>query len=89
MSRGVSHFASLRKFKEEHTMPFTKAQPEQSSELRDIAYGWGKIVSRRNYGEEGPRLDFESIETMAVDIGQAVVRGGHRGGPQDPIETPW
>jgi hypothetical protein len=77
MSRGISHFAPLPKFKEEHTMPFTKAQPDESSELRNMAYGWGKIVSRRAYGEEGPGLDidFESIETMAVDIGQAVVRG--------------
>ena len=77
MSRGLSHFASLPKFKEEHIMPFTKAQLEDSSDLRDMAYGWGKIVSRRAYGEEGPGLDidFESIETMAVDIGQAVVRG--------------
>ena len=58
-------------------MPFTRAQPEDSSHLRDMAYGWGKIVSRRAYGDEGPGLDidFESIETMAVDIGQAVVRG--------------
>jgi hypothetical protein len=77
MSIGVSHFASFPKFKEELTMPFTKAQPEHPSELRDMAYGWGKIVSRRAYGDEGPGLDtdFDSIETMAVDIGQAVVRG--------------
>ena len=42
-----------------------------------MAYGWGKIVSRRAYGEEGPGLDidFESIESMAVDIGQAVIKG--------------
>ena len=40
-------------------MPFTKAQLEDSSELRDMAYGWGKIVSRRAYGEEGPGLDVD------------------------------
>jgi len=58
-------------------MPFTKAQTEDLSNLRGMAYGWGKIASRRAYGVEGPGLDadFDSIETMAVDIGQAVVRG--------------
>ena len=58
-------------------MPFTKAQSEDSSNLRDLAYGWGKIVSRRAYGDEGPGLDidFDSIESMAVDVGQAVIRG--------------
>ena len=58
-------------------MPFTKTQPEDSSQLRDMAYGWGKIVSRRAYGDEGPGLDidFDSIESLAVDVGQAVVRG--------------
>ncbi len=47
MSRRLSHFLSLPKFKDEHTMPFTKGQPEDLSELRDMAYGWGKVVSRR------------------------------------------
>ena len=28
-------------------MPFTKSQSSDSSEIRDLAYGWGKIVSRR------------------------------------------
>lgn len=58
-------------------MPFTKAKPDESSKLRDMAYGWGKIASRRAYGDEGPGLDidFESIETMAVDVAQAVIRG--------------
>ena len=58
-------------------MPFTKAQPDESFKLRDMAYGWGKIASRRAYGDEGPGLDidFDSIESLAVDVGQAVVRG--------------
>ena len=58
-------------------MPFTKAQPEDLSQLRDMAYGWGRIASRRTYGDEGPGLDidFDSIETMAVHIGQSVTRG--------------
>ena len=50
-------------------MPFTEAQPEDSSHLRDMAYGWGKIAFRRAYGDEGPGLDldFDSIESMAVE----------------------
>ena len=77
MSIGVSQIPPRPKFKDEHTMPFTKTPPEDSSALRDMAYGWGKIASRRTYGDEGPGLDidFDSIESMAVDVGQAVVRG--------------
>jgi len=37
MSRGFSQFASFPKFKDEHTMPFTKGQPEDLSQLRDMA----------------------------------------------------
>ena len=77
MSIGDSHFAFVRKFKDEHTMPFTKTPSDDSSALRDMAYGWGKIVTRRAYGEEGPGLDldFDSIESLAFDVGQAVIRG--------------
>jgi hypothetical protein len=77
MSSRLSRIASLPKFKDEHTMPFTKARADELSDLRDLAYGWGKVVSRRAYGEEGPGLDidFDSIESLAVDIGQAVIRG--------------
>ena len=58
-------------------MPFTKTPSEDPSDLRDLAYGWGKVVSRRAYGTEGPGLDcdFDSIESLAVDIGQAVIKG--------------
>jgi len=58
-------------------MPFTKGQPEDLSDLRDMAYGWGKVVSRRAYGDEGPGLDidFDSIESLAVDMSHAVLRG--------------
>ena len=58
-------------------MPFIRSQPEDRSELRDMAYGWGKVVSRRAYGDDGPGLgiDFDSIESLAVDMGQAVTKG--------------
>jgi hypothetical protein len=58
-------------------MPFIKGQAEDLSKLRDMAYGWGKVASRRAYGEEGPGLDidFDSIESLAVAIGQTVIKG--------------
>ena len=58
-------------------MPFTKCQPEDRSDLRDLAYGWGKIVTRRAFGDAGPGLDldFDAIESLAVDIAQALTRG--------------
>src|SRR4030088_155388 len=77
MSSRLSQFASFPKFKDEHAMPFRKAPQPDLSEIRDTAYGWGKIVVRRAYGDEGPGLDldFDSIESLAVDMGQAVIRG--------------
>ena len=30
-------------------MPFTKGQPEDLSNLRDMAYGWGKIPSAESW----------------------------------------
>jgi hypothetical protein len=58
-------------------MPFTKNQTQDQSELRDLAYGWGKIVTRHAFGEAGPGLDldFDSIESLAVDVARAVTRG--------------
>lgn len=58
-------------------MPFTKGKTDNPSELRDLAYGWGKIVSRRAYGQEGPTLDldFDAIESLAVEVGRAVIQG--------------
>jgi hypothetical protein len=77
VSSRLSQLCSFPKFKDEHTMPFTKGQSDDLSNLRDMAYGWGKVVSRRAYGDEGPGLDidFDSIESLAVDMGQAVIRG--------------
>jgi hypothetical protein len=77
VSSRLSQISSLPKFKDEHTMPFTKGPSDDLSNLRDMAYGWGKVVSRRAYGDEGPGLDidFDSIESLAVDIGQALIQG--------------
>jgi hypothetical protein len=77
MSSRFSQIRSLPKFKDELIMPFTKGPSDDLSELRDLAYGWGRIIVRRAYGDEGPglELDFDSIESLAVDMGQAVIRG--------------
>jgi hypothetical protein len=58
-------------------MAFTKGPSDNSSGLGDMAYGWGKVVSRRAYGVDGPGLDvdFDSIESLAVNVGQAVIKG--------------
>ena len=58
-------------------MPFIKSQPEDRSELRDLVYGWGKVITRRAFGEAGPGLDldFDSIESLAVDMAQTLTRG--------------
>ena len=38
-------------------MPFQKATPPHNSELHDLAHGWGKIIARRAFGDDGPDLD--------------------------------
>jgi hypothetical protein len=77
MSSRLSHFVSLPKFKDGLTMPFTRTPSDELASLRDMASGWGEIVARRAYGDEGPGLDldFDSIESLAVDMGQAVIEG--------------
>ena len=58
-------------------MPFTKNQTKDRDELYDLVYGWGKVVTRRAFGESGPGLDldFDTIESLAVDAAQTLLRG--------------
>ena len=72
-------------------MPFTKNQTEDRDELRDLVYGWGKVVTRRAFGEAGPGLDldFDSIESLAVDMAQTLTRGTIEEILRKPIPTPW
>jgi hypothetical protein len=58
-------------------MPFTKGQSDDRSDLRDLVYGCGKVITRRAFGEAGPGLDldFDSIESLAVDLAQTLTRG--------------
>ena len=41
--------------------------PELLQDIRDLAAGWGKIVARRAFGEQGPGLDvdFDTMEQVA------------------------
>jgi hypothetical protein len=58
-------------------MPFQKAQPTPTAELRDLAQDWGKVVARRAFGEAGPPDDvaFDTFEQIAVDAAQALTQG--------------
>jgi hypothetical protein len=58
-------------------MPFQKATPPHTSELHDLAHGWGKIIARRAFGDDGPDLDadFDSLEQAAVDAARAITQG--------------
>jgi hypothetical protein len=69
--------SSFRKFKDGRTMAFAKNQSKDRDELRDLVYGWGKVVTRRAFGDAGPGLDldFDTIESLAVDAAQTLIRG--------------
>jgi hypothetical protein len=48
-------------------MPRRQLTPEILQEIRDLAAGWGKIVARRAFGDQGPGLDvdFDMMEQIA------------------------
>jgi hypothetical protein len=77
MSIGVFHFLYFPKSKEEFIMPFKRAASPNEDEIRRLAQGWGKIVSRRAFGDDGPGLDldFDTLEQVAVDAARAVIKG--------------
>lgn len=54
--------------------PFT---PEQLDELRVLAAQWGKIVSQRAFGDDGPGLDvdFRTMEQIAAIAAQGLTEG--------------
>jgi hypothetical protein len=58
-------------------MPFRRASSPNQGEIRPLAQGWGKIVVRRAFGDEGPGLDldFDTLEQVAVDAAQAMIQG--------------
>lgn len=58
-------------------MPTFRFTSEELAELRSLAAQWGKIVSRRAFGEEGPGLevDFRTMEQIATAAAQGLTEG--------------
>ena len=56
------------------TLPYT---PEELNELRSLATNWGKIVSKRAFGDDGPGLnvDFRTMEQIAAVAAQGLTEG--------------
>ena len=54
--------------------PFT---PEELLQLRTLAAQWGKIVSKRAFGEDGPGLevDFRTMEQIAAAAAKGLTEG--------------
>jgi hypothetical protein len=54
-----------------------KFTPKQLQELRDSAKEWGKIVSRRMFGEGGPdaTVDFQTMEQVAAAAAAGLTEG--------------
>src|SRR5262249_57845148 len=73
----LSH--DFRKHKAGHAMPHRQLTPEMLQEIRDLAAGWGKIVARRAFGDEGPGLDVDF--DMLEQIARAAAAGPTEGRP--------
>jgi hypothetical protein len=58
-------------------MPRRALTPEMLQAIRDLAAGWGKIVARRAFGEQGPGLDtdFEALEQVAEAAAAGLTEG--------------
>ncbi len=51
--------------------------PEELTQLRALAAEWGKIVSKRAFGDDGPGLDvdFRTMEQIATAAAQGLTEG--------------
>lgn len=51
--------------------------PEELASLRTLAAQWGKIVSKRAFGDDGPGLDvdFRTMEHIAAAAAQGLTEG--------------
>jgi hypothetical protein len=58
-------------------MPRRTFTPEELQELRDLAAGWGKIVARRAFGDDGPDLEVD-LDLME-QVAQAAAAGLNEG----------
>jgi len=58
-------------------MSTPRLTPEDLDQLRALAAQWGKIVSKRAFGENGPDLDvdFRTMEQIAAAAAQGLTEG--------------
>lgn len=58
-------------------MPLSRFTPEELDRLRALAAEWGKIVSKRAFGDDGPGLDvdFRTFEQIATAAAQGLTEG--------------
>lgn len=58
-------------------MPAPRFTPEELDRLRALASEWGKIVSKRAFGDDGPDLDvdFRTMEQIATAAAQGLTEG--------------
>jgi len=58
-------------------MPSSRFTPEELDRLRALAAEWGKIVSKRAFGDDGPGLDvdFRTMEQIATAAAQGLTEG--------------
>jgi hypothetical protein len=58
-------------------MPRRTLTPQMLQEIRDLAAGWGKIVARRAFGDQGPGLDvdFDTMEQIARAAARGLTEG--------------
>jgi hypothetical protein len=51
--------------------------PQDLQKIRELAAGWGKIVARQAFGEQGPGLDIDlaAMEQLAEAAAQGLTEG--------------
>src|SRR5947209_3783808 len=58
-------------------MASRKLTEEDLAEIQALAKGWGKVVARRAFGEDGPGLDvdLDALEQVAVAAARGLTAG--------------
>jgi hypothetical protein len=70
-------FPNVANFKDGTIMGSRKLTPEELRTAFEVARGWGKIVARRGFGDEGPGLDvdLDQMEELAVAAARGLTAG--------------
>src|SRR5262249_42455421 len=58
-------------------MPRRSFTPQELQKIRALAAGWGKIIARQAFGDDGPGLDvdFAAMEQLATAAAQGLTEG--------------